>query len=86
MPGPDERAIGYSRETGIDAFEPFRSRIEGLSKQEIETAARSVPCDWCPGDSKEMFTLAELLFRYRKRVRQALASALPQLRQARDYL
>ena len=86
MPCPYERPIVYRSATGIDAFEPFLSRIEGLSKQEIETAARSVPCDWCPGDSKEMFTLAELLFRYRKRVRQALASALPQLRQARDYL
>ena len=75
-PCPYTRRSVYETAIHPDPFEPFLSRIENLGAREIEDAARCVPPEWCGSNPRDIFDLADRLFRRRKQIRQAAVNAL----------
>jgi hypothetical protein len=77
------RAGTYDCVKGIDAFEPWLSRLEsGIDMNALLAAAQNVPSEWLEGETDSFLELLEKLDRRRKLVRDLLLAtqkARPQL-------
>lgn len=61
----------YAGVTGWESFEPWLSRLEGMTEQSLLRAVRYVPCEWF-GTQADLDTLLEHLFRRRLRARELI--------------
>ena len=66
------RNLVYREIRGWEAFEPWLSRLEGLSDEVVWATANEVPPEWYGGDIGEMETLVEKLLRRRAKVRELI--------------
>jgi hypothetical protein len=65
----------YGGVRGLQSFEPWISRIEGLEAAALEEAASAIPPEWYGGDQDALERLLEQLLRRRHRVRELILSA-----------
>ena len=66
------RNLVYKDVRGWESFEPWLSRIEGLSEDVVWAAANEVPPEWYGGNLSEIEALVEKLLTRRNRVRQLI--------------
>lgn len=69
------RRLVYESVRGLQSFEPFLSKAENLEGAAIEKCVEEIPEEWCGGEPRQLFRLAEQLFERRRRLRQALIDA-----------
>src|ERR1700676_3032162 len=70
------RADTYDCVTGIDAFEPWLSRLESeIDGHALLAAAQEIPSDWYEGEKDSFFKLLETLDRRRTLVRGLVHAA-----------
>jgi hypothetical protein len=69
------RRFVYEKVTGFDSFEPFLSRIENVTADELEEGAQGIPTEWCEPDPSQLRRLIEALYARRRTLRQALVDA-----------
>jgi hypothetical protein len=69
------RRVVYESVRGLESFEPFLSRIEGLKRSQLEACARLIPQQWCGSDAAELLRLAEALYLRRMKLRQLVIDA-----------
>jgi hypothetical protein len=66
----------YQNVGGMDAFEPWLSRLENqITERVLGEEAAQIPPEWYGGDWNAMEQLIERLYRRRDRVRELLLSA-----------
>lgn len=66
------RRLVYEKVTGLDSFEPFLSRIENLTRGELNECTVGIPESWCEPDPGQLDRLLETLYRRRRTLRQAI--------------
>lgn len=69
------RRCVYADVRGLESFEPFLSRIEGLAEDQLLACARDIPPDWCDEDRQGPQRLMEALYLRRRKLRQAVIDA-----------
>jgi hypothetical protein len=69
------RRLVYEKVTGFDSFEPFLSRIENVTANELEECATGIPIEWCEPDPCQLRRLVEALYERRHALRQAIVDA-----------
>lgn len=69
------RRLVYESARGLNSFEPFVSRIEGLELRQLKECIQGIPAEWCPPESAQLCRLAERLYRRRRQLRQAIIDA-----------
>lgn len=69
------RRCVYESVRGLESFEPFLSRIETLTEDQLLECARDIPSGWCDDDQRGPQRLMETLYLRRRKLRQALIDA-----------
>ena len=69
------RRVVYEKVQGLQSFEPFVSRIENLTLEQLKACARGIPKDWCGEEPQQLLEVIEVLHSRRRLVRQALIDA-----------
>jgi len=69
------RRLVYEKATGLNSFEPFLSRIENLTANELEGCIEGIPKKWCEPDPGQLERLMEVLYARRLTLRQAIIDA-----------
>ncbi len=69
------RRLVYEKVTGMESFEPFLSRIENLTIDELQECVQGIPKQWCEPNPQERSRLIETLHARRRAVRQAIIDA-----------
>ena len=64
----------YENVTGWDSFEPWLSRVEGITAETLWSIAEVVPPEWYGGDVATVEKLIEELLRRRGRVRELITA------------
>ncbi|MDE3180074.1 MAG: hypothetical protein KGM47_10515, partial [Acidobacteriota bacterium] len=75
MRGLYPRRCVYEGVRRLESFEPFLTRIENLTEEQLQACARIIPAEWCDGEPGGPARLAEALFMRRRKLRQALIAA-----------
>ena len=66
------RNLVYAGVTGWESFEPWLSRIEGISDETVWQAAGEIPAEWCGGDLGALEELVEKVLARRTKVRELI--------------
>jgi hypothetical protein len=69
------RRLVYEKVTGLNSFEPYLSRVENLTTDELEECTRGIPTKWCEPDPGQLARLMEALYARRRTLRQAIIDA-----------
>jgi hypothetical protein len=69
------RRLVYELVTGLESFEPYLSRIENLTRGDLEGCTHGIPPDWCQPDPEQLAQLIETLYSRRRNLRQAIVDA-----------
>ncbi len=69
------RRMVYEKVTGLASFEPYLSRIENLTRDELEGCAQGIPPKWCEPEPNHLERLIETLHERRRILRQAIIDA-----------
>jgi len=69
------RRLVYEKVRGMESFEPYLSRVENMSTEELEECTKGIPMNWCEPDPGGLERLREALYARRRRVRQAIIDA-----------
>jgi hypothetical protein len=79
---PDSRILSlyprrfvYDSATGLESFQPFLSRIEGLELPRIEACIADIPGEWCSPDAGELKPLVTKLYARRRKLAQLIIDA-----------
>lgn len=71
----------YEGVRGMEAFEPWLSRLNGIRDHELDEFAKEIPPDWYEDDQDALFQLLEQLQRRRRRVPELIEDARKSYRQ-----
>jgi len=69
------RRLVYEKVRGMESFEPFLSRIENLTTDELADCTGGIPANWCEPDPRQLARLVEVLYARRRTLRQAIIDA-----------
>jgi len=69
------RRLVYENVRGLESFEPFLSRVENLTEQQIRGCVEEIPPEWCGGDQEPLARLGDRLYARRLGLRQAIVDA-----------
>ncbi|MGH9454382.1 MAG: HipA family kinase [Terriglobia bacterium] len=69
------RRLVYETVRGLRSFEPYVSRIENLTREQLKACARGIPKEWCGDEPQKLIQLIEALYSRRLLVRQAIIDA-----------
>jgi len=69
------RRLVYAEVQGLKSFEPFLSRVENLDSSQIGDCISQMPGEWCGPDPGKLNQLAEILYKRRRGIRQAIIDA-----------
>jgi hypothetical protein len=71
----------YEGVRGMEAFEPWLNRLDGIKEEELDEMAKEIPPDWYEDDQDALFQLLEQLLRRRRRVPELIEDARKSYRQ-----
>lgn len=66
------RRIVYESVTGLESFEPFLTRVENFSIEELLQCTSGIPVEWCEPHPSQLGNLIEILHSRRRKLRQDL--------------
>lgn len=69
------RRLVYETVRGLQSFEPYVSRIESLTIEQLKACASGIPQDWCGEEPQQLNEVIEVLHSRRLLVRQAIIDA-----------